>query len=140
MTFHQKIDLALDAAAHRRSAPRTPAARPGRNAVAGPTFSRLEGTAIAIGASERPAHSRPPSVERWCRILFGWEHPARLANDNLEALRRLASVVSGARQDLLGDAERDALRAGYDPAAVRAFVIGLRSGSASRSSRPRSYV
>jgi hypothetical protein len=126
MTVHRKIHSADHAGARDRSAHLS---RDGvrRNSGRTAAFSRLERLAIAIGAIERPAHDRPSRVERWSSILFGRERPTRLANDGLEALRRLASVISAARYDLLRAAEWKASRAGYEPAAVRAFVTGLQS-------------
>ena len=135
MAVHRKIHPADDARMRDRSAH---LAIDGirRNLGRTAAFSRLERLAIAIGAIERPAQERPSRVERWCNTLFGRERPTRLANDGLEALRRLASVISAARYDLLRVAEWNASRAGYEPAAVRAFVTGLQA----RSTGPKSRI
>jgi hypothetical protein len=87
-------------------------------------FSNLERLAIAIGITESPSRSDPPTrVARWCMAVFGRAVPITLANHRLETLRHLASVLSWNRHDLLHAAENEASRAGYRPDDVRLYVF-----------------
>lgn len=106
-----------------------------RQQIDGSGFSRLERLALAIGVTERPHRDCRGGIARWGAMFLGLGGPRRLADERLETLRRLASVLSHGRTDLLPKAEDEALRAGYSPGDIRAYIERRIPGSGSEFPR-----
>ncbi len=101
-----------------------------------PALTDLERSVIAIARHDRVSTLRTPGrVSRWLGVLFGLRVSPRLADDRLEALRRIA-VLSWRHGYAVPALElRAFLAAGYSPAQYEMVVDTINDARIARTGR-----
>ncbi len=101
-----------------------------------PALTDLERSVIAIARHDRVSTLRTPGrVSRWLGVLFGLRVSPRLADDRLEALRRIA-VLSWRHGYAVPALElRTFLAAGYTPAQYEMVVDTINDARIARTGR-----
>jgi len=120
--------------------------RPVEVAVAGPStraamLTDLERSVIAIARHDRVSTLRTPGrLSRWLGLLFGLRTSPRLADDRLEALRRIA-VLSWRHGYAVPAVElRAFLTAGYTPVQYELIVDTINDARIAESGRQNGRV
>jgi hypothetical protein len=114
-----------------------PVQRPAAGDVApAPVLTDLERSVIAIARRDRVSSLRTPGrLSRWLGVLFGLRTSPRLADDRLEALRRIA-VLSWRHGYTVPAAEvRAFLAAGYSSADYELVVDTIDAARIGRAGR-----
>lgn len=114
---------------------------PPRNGGAAPalaTLTALEWSVVAMAEQDRLSSLREPSrFVAALRSLFGVRLPNRLANDRLEALRRLAVHVWHYRWNVPDSELRDFFAAGFTPAQYQLVQNSIAEARTSRAQHRR---
>jgi hypothetical protein len=99
-----------------------------RNATPKPNFSALEWSIIRLARGASLAAIREPSlVRRFYHWLIGRTGNRRLANDRLEALRRIAVLSWHFGFSVPGEDVADFLSAGFTPNQYELLVSSVRA-------------